>query len=204
MGESAVRKPRQERAARTRAALIEAATEQFEAQGYAKTTARSIASRAGVANGSFYQYFPDKDAILREIWIDRVARLQHDVRELATKYAHLDPEVEPKRLRRCMREVVRKISALHREGPGLHAVVMERAQADPSVKQVVRHAAETFVDVIADLLGMWSFEGDARARAFMIYALVDGAVDWHVIDEPLISDRRFERELSEVLVKLVS
>jgi AcrR family transcriptional regulator len=67
------RTPTQERAVRTRAALLAAAQRDFSERGYAATTAKSIAERAGAATGSFYQYFADKDAALREIAVARLA-----------------------------------------------------------------------------------------------------------------------------------
>ena len=55
-----LRTPTQARAHKTRAALVEAAQAEFAESGYAGTTAKSIAKRAGVSTGSFYQYFTDK------------------------------------------------------------------------------------------------------------------------------------------------
>jgi len=48
-------------------------------RGYAQTTTKSIADRAGVAAGSFYQYFPDKDAVLRELAAIRLAGLRERI-----------------------------------------------------------------------------------------------------------------------------
>ncbi|MBC8073267.1 MAG: helix-turn-helix transcriptional regulator, partial [Deltaproteobacteria bacterium] len=64
--ESRVRVPSQDRALRTREALLRAGDREFSARGYAATTAKGIAERADVATGSFYQYFVSKDALLRE------------------------------------------------------------------------------------------------------------------------------------------
>ena len=61
-----IRVPTQARAQRTRAALVAAAQNEFSEHGYAKTTAKRIAKAAGVSTGSFYQYFTDKDAVVRE------------------------------------------------------------------------------------------------------------------------------------------
>jgi len=59
--------PRQARAAETVAAIREAAAQVLEAGGLAAFTTNAVAERAGVSIGTLYQYFADKDAILRSI-----------------------------------------------------------------------------------------------------------------------------------------
>lgn len=58
---------RQERSRKSYLALIEAATELFEAHGYDATGTPEIAQRAGVSVGTFYRYFDDKKEIYLEI-----------------------------------------------------------------------------------------------------------------------------------------
>ena len=55
---------RKERAARTRAAIIRAATEEFRASGYHGATMAAIAKRAGVAVQTAYFVFHTKPALL--------------------------------------------------------------------------------------------------------------------------------------------
>lgn len=55
------------RARRTRAALIDAAREVFEADGLKEARVADITSRAGVAYGSFYNYFTSKEEVFREV-----------------------------------------------------------------------------------------------------------------------------------------
>src|SRR3954454_8307498 len=55
--------PSQPRAADTVAAIIEAAAQVLETEGFAGFNTNAIAQRAGVSIGSLYQYFPGKDAL---------------------------------------------------------------------------------------------------------------------------------------------
>jgi len=48
----------------TRTKILEAALELFREKGFAESTMREIASRAGVASGLAYYYFDSKDAIV--------------------------------------------------------------------------------------------------------------------------------------------
>lgn len=59
--------PLTERGARTRERLIAAAREVFEERGFLETRVAHIARHAKVAYGSFYTYFPSKEAVFLEI-----------------------------------------------------------------------------------------------------------------------------------------
>jgi AcrR family transcriptional regulator len=58
---------RSERAAERRGAIIEAAMEEFIARGFAATRLDDVARRAGVAKGTIYLHFKDKEALFEEL-----------------------------------------------------------------------------------------------------------------------------------------
>src|SRR5258705_781702 len=58
---------RAERAAERREAIIEAAMEEFIARGFAATRLDDVAQRAGVAKGTIYLHFKDKEALFQEL-----------------------------------------------------------------------------------------------------------------------------------------
>lgn len=55
--------------------LYEAALALFRAQGYEATTVDQITRQAGLAKGTFFNYFPTKDAVLRYMGAREVGRL---------------------------------------------------------------------------------------------------------------------------------
>jgi AcrR family transcriptional regulator len=55
------------RAAERREAIIEAALDEFIARGYAATRLDDVARRAGVAKGTIYLHFKDKEALFQEL-----------------------------------------------------------------------------------------------------------------------------------------
>jgi AcrR family transcriptional regulator len=69
---TAAKEPKRERGKQRVAALIDAGAELFAEKGYEATTMTEIASRAGAAIGSLYQFFPSKEA-LAEALFDRFA-----------------------------------------------------------------------------------------------------------------------------------
>ena len=59
--------PKQDRAVRTRAAIVRAAAEVFAEQGFAGASVANITKRAGVTLGAMYFHFKSKEALAREI-----------------------------------------------------------------------------------------------------------------------------------------
>jgi AcrR family transcriptional regulator len=78
MAEPVKRRPyasalRKEQAARTRMLIVDAAAELFVSEGYARTTVRAIAERAGVAPDTVYAVFGSKVRVLTAVLDARLA-----------------------------------------------------------------------------------------------------------------------------------
>jgi AcrR family transcriptional regulator len=205
------RAPVQERALRTRRALLAAAEREFSERGYAATTAKTIAARAGAATGSFYQYFDSKDDVLRQI---AGARHTLSVDSLSLEGAPLPADGSEliEAMRQRLRAVVQGVMHLHAADPGLHAVLSERRNADPTLDAMVSAGERLLVERIATLLGRFghpepaepraSLEGDRLATAFVLFGAVEGAVHAHVLGRAVVDDARFERALVEALLRI--
>ncbi len=80
------KKPKRERGKQRVAALIDAGAEVFAEKGYEASTMTEIASRAGAAIGSLYQFFPSKEALAEALFnrfTERAASSFARVEELA-------------------------------------------------------------------------------------------------------------------------
>lgn len=197
-----VRVPSQDRAVRTRAALLRAAQHEFSTRGYAATTAKTIAARADVATGSFYQYFVSKDALLRELAQQRQTELTERTLALLEAAPPADARSLPALARARMGEVVQLVIDAHREDPGLHAVLTERRHADPELDALTRSGEHTLVDRTARLLQRWGTPGDRRATAFVLFGMLEGSVHAHVLGEPAVDDARFVAALVDALLRV--
>ncbi|NEQ48170.1 MAG: TetR/AcrR family transcriptional regulator [Leptolyngbya sp. SIOISBB] len=63
------RQPQQARSQERVQQILDVAEQLFVETGYDSTTTRAIATQAGVSVGSLYQFFPDKEAILKALAI---------------------------------------------------------------------------------------------------------------------------------------
>ena len=88
------RNPKQARAKATVDAILEAAFQVLDSDGYAKFTTSRIAKRAGVSIGTLYQYFDDRDAILVEL----SRRYSDALREKITQLLLDEPNMSSVRL----------------------------------------------------------------------------------------------------------
>ncbi|MCF4167220.1 TetR/AcrR family transcriptional regulator [Zavarzinia compransoris] len=66
--------------AQNRAQILVAAREVFASLGYDATTVRDIIRRTSLASGTFYNYFPTKEAVFRAVVDDSARRLRKRLR----------------------------------------------------------------------------------------------------------------------------
>jgi AcrR family transcriptional regulator len=196
----AVRVPRQERAQRSRASLLEAGRAQLSEHGYAGATAKTIAAAAGVSVGTFYQYFRDKDALLRELAIERFEAIAGRALEALSPAAVRDADDMDREARERFRAAVVAVADYHREDPGFHAVVTERRPHDPELDERISAGEEALVDRIGALLGQWGRPADPEATAFVLFNMVEGAVHAHCLGHAHVSDERFYEALVQSLM----
>lgn len=90
-----VKKPVTRRGRRTRQKLLDAAEAIIGEQGFDNASIVEITQQAGVAQGTFYIYFPDKTAV----FIELVKELSRSLRrEIAEAVAGLDDRLEVERV----------------------------------------------------------------------------------------------------------
>ena len=146
-----LRVPQQARSRRTREAILEAAIHCFEEQGFDETTTALIARRAGIAVGTLYGYFRDKEQILLELLDTTVAEVADVVIE------RLSPEhwdgADP---RDVARGLIDSIFHSQRLRPGLQRIMWERYFKDEefrrpfeAIRARIREAILAFADALA-------------------------------------------------------
>lgn len=170
-----VRVPQQARSRRTREAVIEAAIDCFEHNGYDETTTAMIAAKAGIGVGTLYGYFRDKREILLELLDRTVAELADGIIE------RLDPSSwEGSDPREIVATLIDAIFHTQRLRPGLQRILWERYFKDDefrrpfeAIRDRIREAVEHFAEALAEK-GLLR-EIDRESASFVIV----NAVQWN-------------------------
>jgi AcrR family transcriptional regulator len=179
--EQAVRRPAgtapERSRAETRRRLLAAGTELFAERGIHGATAAQIARRAGVATGTFYLHFRDKQALFREIAFEALAVLK--ARTLAAREGQAGSPAQ------VIRAQARELVAFAEEHGPLVRILFGREHAAADV------ADEVFADVTANVergLRQWAAAGhgppglDPRLAAQALVAMRVRLVAWWTED----------------------
>src|SRR6516165_2100921 len=74
----------------TRRRILESAGHLFAADGYEASTTRDIADASGIANGTLFNYFPHKEAILAALVAEVAAEIHTDFAKRSPEEASLE------------------------------------------------------------------------------------------------------------------
>lgn len=146
----------QERAERSRRAILDAATMAFLRDGFAGASLNRIIETSGLTKGGFYFHFPSKQALAlavvvdhREKWVERVS----------TAAAPLPRAVD--RMFEAPRILAR--SSTSEDSPAGPRKLVEELARDPDLRDEVCVGLRFWVDVVASHVSAAQREGDVRA-----------------------------------------
>jgi AcrR family transcriptional regulator len=180
--------PRTPRGRRTREALIRAAREVFETQGFIDARVADIADAASVAHGTFYTYFDSKEAIFKEVANALVGEMYLASRPGAD-VAH-DPVT---RIEAANRLYLRAYARNAR----MHAILEQVSTFDDYFRELRRDIRKVFIDRAAAGISRLQAEGladpvlDPATTASALGGMVEHFAHlWLALGEP------FEEELA--------
>lgn len=168
------KQPRQERSQLTVEAILDAAIQIFERHGYAKGTTTKIAERAGIAVGSLYQYYPNKDAILVAVALRHLEESEAILKRLLGEATATTGEP----LADLIRRLVEGALALHSEHPALHRMLFEEAALPEAVWRAVADLEMKTASAVAALLQTRNdiHVDNLQLASLMVVQIVEGAV----------------------------
>ncbi|MCV7222830.1 TetR/AcrR family transcriptional regulator [Mycolicibacterium elephantis] len=148
--------------------LLESAAQVFNREGLRATTNR-IAERAGVSIGSLYQYFPNKQALLRALAQRHVDEAQARMDEVFKRLRDEEPPFED-----SMRMLLEAVVDLHRDRPGLHRLMHRLGPRLPADLDVLRSFEDDICGEVAyHLVRCGRDGGDAELTAQTVVHAVD-------------------------------
>lgn len=187
------KQPRQARSVATVTAIVEAATYILSRGGLTNFTSNKVAERAGVNVASFYQYFPNKEALLFHI-IQRTWEVQLERLEPILMDGNVTPA---RRLRAFIRELMMVEAAETELRRGMRAASVELRET-PEFKALFARGTALFHNFLANAL-RWR-EPDSigfivEATAILITSFTERASDEERSKDHLLRQADFLADL---------
>ena len=170
--------PTQERALLKRQALLDAAVEEFSNTGFEVATAKSIAALAKVATGTFYQYFENKNDILRVLAANRFADLHAHVKTLELKLVEHQPSGTQESIQRVEHkffDTLLFVYQFHAHDPELHQVLEQRRTIDPKLKVIMDDGEKVLRDRVLSFVKSFNLINSEQV-ADNLFAMAEGVV----------------------------
>jgi AcrR family transcriptional regulator len=175
--------------ANSRAALLDAALEEFSTKGYEAATVAGIAARAGVTTGALYAHFAGKlDLLLATVGLTPAEEVVDTIVDMVAR-----PWSEASRI------MSHGLATPPDRGTRLLLDVIVVARRDPHVARILRRGLETYLEAmkVANDKGVAlgdidpALRTDELARLFAL--LTFGRMVFAALDEPPPSDEAFRR-----------
>jgi AcrR family transcriptional regulator len=151
--------------------ILQGAAQVFAQHGYTRTTTNLIAKRTGISIGSLYQYFPNKDAIL----VDLFRRHVRESTELMVGI--INQALADKRpLDLLLEELVEAVLDLHLAAPGLMRVLLNDAPRADDLVELVDRGEDELADMVQTLLAQHAALQPRHAAhaAYILVHLLEG------------------------------
>lgn len=180
MTESAQTASRQEQKERTRQAILVAALELAQTQGFAQISLRQVARHAGIVPTAFYRHFDSMDELGLALVEQSFSTLRQMIRE-----AQRDPKVFENIIGAAADVLV---EAVKQSKTHFAFVARERVGGSAAVRRAIRHELDLFVSELAVVLARlphierWSTDDVQMVSRLFIRNMVSNAEE--VVEMP--------------------
>ncbi|MDG4860820.1 helix-turn-helix domain containing protein [Streptomyces sp. T-3] len=170
---------RPDRGLTPRAELLDAAAELFTTRGYAATTTRAVAERAGMRQATMYHYVAGKEDLLAELLESTVTP------SLALARRLLEQDMEPaeRRLRELCRSDVELLCGGEHNLGALYLLPEVRADRFAGFRRIRAELKEQYGQLIARTeAGARLDQGGLALRTDLVFGLIEGVILIHRSD----------------------
>ena len=165
--------PSQQRAHESVQAILQAAAEIIEAEGYEAYNTNTVAKRAGVSVALVYRYFPNKESILIALWEEtqniRARTVVHLIRQIPTAG-------EYEEYARTIMVTLRKLRTDHPNLMMMRKIFPSVPQLAAVENKVVRECGDALVSVIKKRFTRIS-DDEAEAATMTLLSMIPPLVD---------------------------
>ncbi|MBW2433654.1 MAG: TetR/AcrR family transcriptional regulator [Deltaproteobacteria bacterium] len=176
--------------------ILEAAVKVFARQGFHQSTVAQIAKQAGVADGTIYLYFKNKDDILVQFFSFRTKQVFESFREAVD-----GAETSIDKMRNLVR---RHLAEFQRDKDGAVVYQVETHQNSRLAEAQIREMSKMYRDLISEIIEQGQQEGAIRKDLYvgLVKRFIIGAVD-EVINTWLHAEEEYDLvSMADPLVEL--
>jgi AcrR family transcriptional regulator len=175
------KRPLQHRSRASVDAVLEAAAQVLERDGYEATTTDAVAERAGVSIGTLYQYFPNKDALLVALTERHAVAAQAVLEPLLREVVDATPPLGD-----WLQRFVRACVELNGRRPRLHQILFEETPFPRQQLEGMYQSGDLILQVIEQYLAR---VGDVtvprpRVAAYLIFRAVGSVIHAGAVRRP--------------------
>lgn len=179
--------------------ILKTAERQFAQKGFLKSSMREIAAQSGVGVGNIYNYFPNKDAIFREVVRPLVSRFE---RMLQRHHGYRGADIMQMTTEAYFRQAAGEYRSLLRRDHGLMRILFFRAQGSS-----LEHFREEFTDRATALVKEWLAENKRKYTQLNV-EISDFFIHLHTVwmfslFEEIIMHRIGSREMDRIVEEYI-
>ncbi len=176
--------------------ILEAAVKVFAEQGFFQSTISQIAKEAGVADGTIYLYFKNKDDILTQFFSYKTKLVFDRFKEAV--------EEGPNAIEK-LRNLIRKhLEEFQRDRNMAVVYQTETHQTTRMAEYQIKEMSKKYLDIISEIVEQGQQEGSIRRNLYLglVKRLILGSVD-EVINTWLHSKKKYDLvSMADPLVEL--
>jgi AcrR family transcriptional regulator len=155
-----------------KAIIYQCAKELFSAKGFKDTNVTDVTEMAGIAAGTFYLYYPSKEHLFMDIYLDENDKLKHAIME------NVDTEGEPL-------QVIQQLMQQNMAGMAANPILREWYNKDVFRKIEEKYREKSGLERVdflyasfLEIIRKWQVQGKMRAdiAAEMIMALFSAVI----------------------------
>lgn len=197
--------PKQSRSLMLVRAIQEACLKILEEEGPDKLTTQRIADVAGVNIASVYQYFPNKEAVLAQVFEEEVARLTQAAAEDFIRIQELSEQSFEGTLAEIIRIEARQLSQLYRMNPDFYLQYQHSFDVNRRINQLTQSLSNpSWESWFVQFLEQYRHrlrKGDLRIMGFLARNSLENSLQAAVSEQPdLLEQEIFQMELLRLLL----
>jgi AcrR family transcriptional regulator len=191
----------------TRNSLVASAIRMFQQNGFQKTRVSDIVSDAGVAQGTFYNYFRSKEDVFRHICTNFIDQLQQKFIE---RTEHLFDGETADEVAQNMRHVVRDVITIYQGNLDVAELLFREGIGTGGIfKEIYENFLSLFLELIEDQVKKAKHRGlikveDSLIGSVLLFGLFERSLLYFILIEQKTDMAKFERVLVDFVLKGLS